>query len=86
MKKLFKRIAPLLLALVMVLGSCLTVSAAKQILRGTIIIMLRLIRGNLNILIIMFMIGVLFILLFSLLPLCYLLKIIVVYYLPASQN
>ena len=28
MKKLFKRIAPLLLALVMVLGSCLTVSAA----------------------------------------------------------
>lgn len=29
MKKLFKRIAPLLLALVMVLGSCLTVSAAS---------------------------------------------------------
>lgn len=28
MKKLFKRIAPLLLALVMVMGSCLTVSAA----------------------------------------------------------
>ena len=28
MKKLFKRFAPLLLALVMVLGSCLTVSAA----------------------------------------------------------
>ncbi len=30
MKKLFKRIAPLLLALVMVLGSCLTVSAAES--------------------------------------------------------
>lgn len=30
MKKLFKRIAPLLLALVMVLGSCLTVSAADN--------------------------------------------------------
>lgn len=30
MKKLFKRIAPLLLALVMVLGSCLTVSAAAS--------------------------------------------------------
>ena len=30
MKKLFKRIAPLLLALVMVLGSCLTVSAADD--------------------------------------------------------
>ena len=29
MKKLFKRFAPLLLALVMVLGSCLTVSAAE---------------------------------------------------------
>lgn len=31
MKKLFKRIAPLLLALVMVLGSCLTVSAASSL-------------------------------------------------------
>ena len=31
MKKLFKRIAPLLLALVMVLGSCLTVSAATTL-------------------------------------------------------
>lgn len=31
MKKLFKRIAPLLLALVMVLGSCLTVSAATSL-------------------------------------------------------
>lgn len=30
MKKLFKRFAPLLLALVMVLGSCLTVSAAES--------------------------------------------------------
>lgn len=30
MKKLFKRIAPLLLALVIVLGSCLTVSAAES--------------------------------------------------------
>lgn len=30
MKKLFKRIAPLLLALVMVLGSCLTVSASDD--------------------------------------------------------
>lgn len=30
MKKLFKRVAPLLLALVMVLGSCLTVSAADN--------------------------------------------------------
>lgn len=31
MKKLFKRIAPLLLALVMVMGSCLTVSAAESV-------------------------------------------------------
>lgn len=31
MKKLFKRIAPLLLALVMVMGSCLTVSAATSL-------------------------------------------------------
>lgn len=33
MKKLFKRFAPLFLALVMVLGSCLTVSAAENTVR-----------------------------------------------------
>ena len=33
MKKLLKRIAPLLLALVMVMGSCLTVSAAEDTVR-----------------------------------------------------